>query len=108
MAQRVRRHNDVAKHIAQLAREHPNLELLQEPTLSICCFRYVDPGVANLDRLNQRLHHSLIRENRNMPSTTQVNGHLALRPCSVGARTEMQHAQALVAGSDSALRPAKP
>ena len=97
MAQRVRRHNDMASHVAQLAREHPNLELLQEPTLSICCFRYVDPRVADLDLLNQRLHRSLIRENRNMPSTTQVNGHLALRPCFVGARTEMQHAQALVA-----------
>ena len=33
-----------------------------------------------------------------MPSTTQVSsGHLALRPCFVGARTEMPHAQALVA-----------
>ena len=40
----------------------------------------------------------MIRENRNMPSTTQVSsGHLALRPCFVGARTEMPHAQALVA-----------
>jgi aromatic-L-amino-acid decarboxylase len=97
MAKRIRRHNDMANHIAKAARDHPNLELLQEPTLSICCFRYVDPGVGDLDRLNQRLHRSLIRENRNMPSTTRVNGHLALRPCFVGARTDMQHAQALVA-----------
>ena len=32
-----------------------------------------------------------------MPSTTQVNGRLALRPCFVGARTDMSHAHALVA-----------
>jgi aromatic-L-amino-acid decarboxylase len=97
MAQRIRRHNDMAARIAQAAREHPNLELLQEPTLSICCFRYVAPGVDDLDLLNRRLHRRLTRENRNMPSTTQVNGHLALRPCFVGARSTMAHADALVA-----------
>jgi aromatic-L-amino-acid/L-tryptophan decarboxylase len=97
MAGRIRRHNDMAAFIAQVARDHPNLELLQEPTLSICCFRYVSPGVSDLDLLNQRLHRRLTRENRNMPSTTQVNGRLALRPCFVGARSQMSHAHALVA-----------
>jgi aromatic-L-amino-acid/L-tryptophan decarboxylase len=97
MAARVRRHNDMAARVAQLAREHPNLELLQEPTLSICCFRYVAPQVGDLDLFNQRLHRRLMRENQNMPSTTRVNGHLALRPCFVGARSNMSHAHALVA-----------
>ncbi len=97
MQARIRRHNDMATDIAQVARTHPNLELLQEPTLSICCFRYVAPGVGDLDLLNQRLHRRLTRENRNMPSTTRVNGRLALRPCFVGARSETSHAHALVA-----------
>ena len=97
MTARIKRHNDMAAEIAQIAREHPNLELLQEPTLSICCFRYVAPNVKNLDLLNQRLHRQLTRGNQNMPSTTQVNGHLALRPCFIGARTEPPHARALVA-----------
>jgi aromatic-L-amino-acid decarboxylase len=97
MTERIRRHNDMATHVAQAARAHPNLELLQEPTLSICCFRYVAPGVADLDGLNQRLHRRLIRENRNMPSTTQVNGRLALRPCFLGARTHAPQADELVA-----------
>jgi aromatic-L-amino-acid decarboxylase len=96
MTQRIKRHNDMAAYIAQAAREHPNLELLLEPTLSICCFRYVVPGVADLDALNRQLHRRLIRENQNMPSTTQVNGKLALRPCFVGARTHQEHAQALL------------
>ena len=96
MAQRMRRHNDMAAYIARAAREHPNLELLLEPTLSICCFRYVAPGVADLDAFNRLLHRRLIRENQNMPSTTQVNGKLALRPCFVGARTGHEHAQALL------------
>ena len=101
LRRRVRRHNDMAKHVAQVARTHPNLELMLEPTLSICCFRYVAPGVADLDGLNQRLHRRLVHENRNMPSTTRVGGRLALRPCFVGARTTFEHARSLV---DDVLR----
>ncbi len=93
---RIRRHNEMAAFVARVAREHPNLELLQEPTLSICCFRYVDPSVQDLDLLNQRLHRRLIRDNRYMPSTTRVNGQFALRPCFIGARTELSHARGLV------------
>ena len=96
MTQRVKRHNDMAAFIAMAAKEHPNLELLLEPTLSICCFRYVAAGIDDLDSLNRQLHRRLIRENQNLPSTTQVNGKLALRPCFVGARTNQAHAEALV------------
>ena len=96
MTERIRRHNDMARRIADLARGHPRLELLLEPTLSICCFRYVAPGVDDLDGLNQRLHRRLTRENRNMPSTTRVNGKLAIRPCFVGARAMPDLADSLV------------
>jgi aromatic-L-amino-acid decarboxylase len=96
MRSRVKRHNDMAAYIADTARDHRNLELLLEPTLSICCFRYVAPGVADLDQFNRRLHRCLVRENRNIPSTTQVNGKLALRPCFIGARSNLEHARSLV------------
>ncbi len=85
---RIVRHNDMAREVAAHCRRHDNLELLLEPTLSICCFRYVAPGVDDLDLLNQRLHRRLVRENEFLPSTTRVNGRLALRPCFLGARTE--------------------
>ena len=88
MRERIRRHNDMARELAEISRHHEKLELLIEPTLSICCFRYVAPGVADLDRLNQRLCRRLVRENEYLPSTTRVNGKLALRPCFVGARTD--------------------
>ena len=88
MRERIRRHNDMARELAEISRQHEKLELLLEPTLSICCFRYVAPGVADLDRLNQRLCRRLVRENEYLPSTTRVNGKLALRPCFVGARTD--------------------
>lgn len=110
MAERIRRHNDMAAYIANAAREHPNLELLREPVLSICCFRYVAPGIADLDAFNRQLHRQLIRGNENMPSTTQVDGRLALRPCFLGARTHQAHAEALLAdvlriGGDLARAP---
>jgi aromatic-L-amino-acid decarboxylase len=101
LRERVRRHNDMATAIAQMARSHPRLELLLEPTLSVCCFRYVAPGVADLDALNRQLHRRLTRENRNMPSTTVVGGRLALRPCFIGARAGMAQARELV---DDVLR----
>jgi aromatic-L-amino-acid decarboxylase len=101
LARRVRRHNDMARLVARQAALHPELELLLEPTLSICCFRYVSPRVSDLDRLNQMLHRRLMRENRNMPSTTRVGGKLALRPCFVGARTTEVQARELV---DDVLR----
>ena len=96
MTHRIRRHRDMASYIAKVAQEHPNLELLNEPTLSICCFRYVAPGISDLNLFNQRLHRRLIRENENLPSTTQIRGQLALRPCFIGARTHQDHAEALL------------
>jgi aromatic-L-amino-acid decarboxylase len=61
MRERVMRHNDMACAITDFCKQHANLELLLEPTLSVCCFRYVSPRVEDLDLLNQRLHRRLIR-----------------------------------------------
>ena len=94
--QRIRRHIDMAQWIADVARQHDKLELLLEPTLSVCCFRYVADGVDDLDALNQQIFRQLVRENKVLPSTTRVNGQLALRPCWIGARSKMEHAEALV------------
>jgi aromatic-L-amino-acid decarboxylase len=107
MTQRIRRHNDLARTSRA---PHPNLELLREPVLSICCFRYIAPGIADLDLFNRQLHRRLIRGNENMPSTTQVDGKLALRPCFLGARTNQSHAEALLGdvlriGNDLAQTP---
>lgn len=88
MRQRIQRHNDMARDLAEFARQHPKLELLLQPTLSVVCFRYVSNRVADLDKLNQRLHRQLVRENEFMPSTTRIAGKLCLRPCFIGARSD--------------------
>ena len=96
MAQRIKQHNNIAKYIARIASRHPNLELMIEPTLSICCFRYVANKVKDLDQLNQKLHRRLVHENEYMPSTTRVNGILALRPCYIGTQQQLPQADNLI------------
>jgi len=94
--ERVCTHNAMARYVADRAVQEPNLELLIQPTLSICCLRYVDPRVANLDELNRAIHRQLVHNGVNIPSTTMVEGKLAIRPCFIGARTNWQQAKALV------------
>lgn len=99
--QRIQRHNQMARLVSEYANAHPKLEVLSEPTLSICCFRYIPSHIADIDLFNQRLHRRLVRENEYMPSTTRVRGKLALRPCYIGARTNQSHVDALL---ESVLR----
>jgi aromatic-L-amino-acid decarboxylase len=96
LRQRIIRHNDMARDIAEHAKQHPKLELLDEPTLSICCFRYIDERIDDLNLFNQKLHRRLVRDNIYMPSTTKIKGQLAIRPCYVGARHEKEQAEGLV------------
>ena len=96
MAERVCRHNAMARSLAQRAHAHPNLEVVQEPTLSICCFRYVDDKHPDLNALNHRIHRQMIHNGRAMPSTAMVNGVLSIRPCFVGARTTWKHVDELI------------
>jgi aromatic-L-amino-acid decarboxylase len=86
----------MALELAERCRQYPQLELLLEPTLSICCFRYVSPRVSDLDRLNLRLHRQLARECEFIPSTTRVNGQLVLRPCFLGERTDRLQVEGLL------------
>ena len=98
MRERVCRHNAMARRVAELARAHPNLQVVQEPTLSICCFRYIndDNVECDLNELNKKIHRQLVQQGRSIPSTAVINGMLAIRPCFVGARTCWEHAEQLV------------
>jgi glutamate/tyrosine decarboxylase-like PLP-dependent enzyme len=96
LAHRVIRHNAMAKRVAERARQDPRLELLLEPTLSICCFRYYHAQCADLNELNRQIHRQLVHAGVNMPSTTIIDGKLAIRPCFIGARTQWQQADSLV------------
>ncbi len=96
---RVVRHNDCARHVAERARSSDELELLAEPVLSICCFRYRPVGwtdEARLDELNESLLRAVRARGRVVPSSTRVDGRFALRPCFINPRTTLADADALV------------
>ncbi|MFO1539291.1 MAG: pyridoxal phosphate-dependent decarboxylase family protein [Chloroflexota bacterium] len=120
MRARIVRHDDAARTLADAVRAHPDLELLAEPELSICCFRYRPadvPDGAEADALNTAILRALRRDGRSLPSATTVDGRFALRACFLNPRNETVEAailadaviaagRAVRAGGDPALRAA--
>lgn len=99
MRDRVVRHNDCARRVAERAIASDELELLAEPVLSICCFRYRPPGwsdEARLDELNEAILHGVRARGRAVTSGTRVDGVFAIRPCFINPRTTLADADALV------------
>lgn len=96
MTERICRHNAMARRVAEQVKNHPNLELALEPTLSVCCFRYVNEQAKDLNKLNKAIHRQLMKNGVNIPSTTMVGEKLVIRPCFLGARTDWHHADDLV------------
>jgi len=70
-----------AEYLAQLVRRAPQLELLAEPSLNIVCFRFHPRGLSEpeLDALNENLVADLHEQGIAAPSTTRINGRLAVR-----------------------------
>jgi aromatic-L-amino-acid decarboxylase len=95
---RIVRDNDYARALADLVRAEPSLELLVEPELSICCFRYCAPGLDDkeLDELNSQLVRRLQAASPYVPSATWVNGRYGIRPCFINPRTEERDISELV------------
>lgn len=99
MRARVARHLDCARRVAERVRENVDLELLAEPVLSICCFRYHPPRIRDqgtLERLNQAILAEVRARGRCVPSSTRVRNKFALRPCFIGARATLNEADLLV------------
>jgi aromatic-L-amino-acid decarboxylase len=95
--ERVIRHNDFARRLAELVAADERLELLAAPTLSICCFRYGAPGMdeATLDRVNAEIAQRLRAETAYVPSSTRVAGRFAIRPCYINPRTTLAEVEGL-------------
>jgi aromatic-L-amino-acid decarboxylase len=94
MRARVVLHNSYARELARLVELSPVLELLAPVTLSICCFRYVPAELQGdarhserLNDLNREILQRLHREHHHIPSSTEINGQFAIRPCYINPRT---------------------
>ncbi len=87
----------LAWHLHNLVREHPDFEVLHEPTLYLYCFRYVpndlaecqeEPEVQNqLDRLNQEIVEAIQRSGLALVMTTRIHGRVAIRMSLCSHRT---------------------
>jgi len=79
----------MAEHMGARVRASDDLELLAEPSLSICCFRHAPPGMSDtgLDEHNERLLTALHRDGRAYLSNAVVDGRFALRACITNFRT---------------------
>jgi aromatic-L-amino-acid decarboxylase len=101
MRARVGRHLDCARRVAELARSDDRLELVAEPELSICCFRYLPLGASRevspeLDKLNEAVLKGVRARGRCVPSSAVVDDKFVIRPAFVGPNTEIADAEALV------------
>jgi aromatic-L-amino-acid decarboxylase len=97
--ERIVRHNDCARRVAELARACDELELLAEPVLSICCFRYRPSGWSDeerLDALNEAILRGVRARGRTVTSSTRVDTRFAIRPCFINPRSTLSDAEALV------------
>lgn len=101
--ERVRRHNQYARYLAERVRRSPVLELMAPVTLSTCCFRYVPPALPEgpdrteaLNRLNGALLGEVRARGRVMPSGTMIGDAFVLRACFINPRTGTADVDALV------------
>jgi glutamate/tyrosine decarboxylase-like PLP-dependent enzyme len=87
----------LARHLHALVHEHPDFEVLHEPTLYVCSFRYLPNAIADrprspeleasLDRLNEAIARALSRDGLALLMTTRIHGRRALRMSICSHRT---------------------
>ena len=91
----------LVRYLGELVEEHPDFELMCEPRLSICCFRYRPAGWDGtedlLDRVNERLMTAIMADGRVYCSNAVIDGRFGLRACIVNFRTEARDVERLLA-----------
>ena len=96
LGQSISRTCELARHLAQRVGENPELELLAPVSLNIVCFRY---RCNNADRVNADIAVRLQESGIAAPSTTTIDGKLAIRAAIVNHRTGREEIDALVAAT---------
>jgi len=84
---------ELARYLEQRVAQIPELELLAPVQLNIVCFRYRCPDT---DRMNARIVADLQESGVAAPSTTSINGSLAIRVAITNHRTSLSDIDALV------------
>jgi len=92
-----------AAYLAARVRAEPELALLATGPLNIVCFRYLAPGLSEtaLDLLNEAIVADLQEQGIAAPSTTRIQGRLAIRVAITNHRSRFDDFDLLV---DAVLR----
>lgn len=87
-----------AQYLAKLVQANPPLELLAAPTLNVVCFRYSpsDMTAEEVDRLNRDIVADLQERGIAAPSTTRINGKVAIRVAITNHRSRRDDFDLLV------------
>ena len=87
-----------AAYLGELVRTTPELELLLPVSMQICCFRYLreDLSDTELDELNAEIVVQLQLQGIAAPSTTKINGRVAIRVNITNHRTRRSDLDLLV------------
>ena len=93
VARRVERH---VGRVAERAKTDDRLELILEPQLSIVCFRYRPKAGVDANKVNIRILERLRRETPFIPTSTVVDGRVAIRPCFINPRSTVREVDGLV------------
>ncbi len=100
LAVMITRQNALARELGEMVALAPDLELLSDVTLSICCFRYVPPGReldgADLDALNKKIMESVQAGGSAFLTQAMVHGRFALRANVLHYATTSADIEALV------------
>lgn len=83
----------LARYMKERIEAVPALELLAPVSLNIVCFRYRTPDA---DRVNRNIVSALQESGIAAPSTTMINGRVAIRAAIVNHRTTVRDVDALL------------
>ncbi len=94
----IAQNNRHAAYLAELVEENPYLELTAPLSMSITCFRMIQPGWGEeaLQALNKEILLRLQEEGIASPSSTILNGKYTLRIANVNQRTRKEDMDLLV------------
>jgi glutamate/tyrosine decarboxylase-like PLP-dependent enzyme len=94
----IAQNNRHAAYLAELVEENPYLELTAPVSMSITCFRMIQPGWGEvaLQALNKEILLRLQEEGIASPSSTILNGKYTLRIANVNQRTQREDMDLLV------------
>lgn len=88
---------DIAQHFANVVKNTPRLELMNDVQLNIVAFRYNPAGLSEteLDKLNEQLGKAVLADGRFLVGTSKIGPRTVFRPAFSNWRTRPEDVEAL-------------